>query len=241
MSHMISSRTHACLLLTALAVTGHGLAAQVEPDTTRADTAVFRVEGLQVRAARPVTDVGGASAFEVDLSDLRIPAAATTEQVLRELPAIHLRTNSRGEAEISVRGSESRQVAVLVDGVPLTLGWDGRTDVSVLPAGAVRNISFVRGLSSMLHGPNVLGGVVEMSVGRGPELPDAASLTAAATLDHEGGYSASATAERPFWTSGGEGFLRAGAGFRDSPGFPLPEGVDEPVPAPDGLRRTARA
>ena len=76
-----------------------------------------------------------------------------------------MRTNSRGEAELSVRGSESRQVAVLFDGMPLTLSWDRRTDLSVIPAGALQQVTLVRGLSTLLAGPNVLGGVVEFQTG----------------------------------------------------------------------------
>ena len=155
--------------------------AQVRDTIPPPDTAVFRVEGIRVQASRPVTTVGGASAVEITLDSLGIPAAATTEQVLRELPMLHIRTNSRGEAEVTVRGSESRQVAVLYDGVPLTLSWDARTDVSVLPVGAADDVTFVRGLATLLHGPNVLGGVVEMNVGRGERYPDRPSLTAGAS------------------------------------------------------------
>ena len=46
------------------------------------------------------------------------------------------------EAEVSARGSDSRQVAVLVDGVPITLAWDARADVSVIPATATAKVSF---------------------------------------------------------------------------------------------------
>ncbi|HSG46292.1 MAG TPA: hypothetical protein VLA43_00630, partial [Longimicrobiales bacterium] len=51
-------------------------------DTIPRDTTVFRVEGIRVQASRPVTTVGGASAVEITLDSLGIPAAATTEQVL---------------------------------------------------------------------------------------------------------------------------------------------------------------
>ena len=51
-------------------------------------------------------------------------------------------------------------------GVPITLGWDARTDVSVLPAAAPHEVNLVRGLSSILHGPNVLGGVVVGGAGQ---------------------------------------------------------------------------
>lgn len=93
------------------------------------------------------------------------------------MPHLHVRTNSRGEAEISTRGSDSRQVAVLVDGVPLTLAWDARADASVIPSSAPQEPTFTRGLSSMLHGPNVLGGVVEVKVGSAAGAPVARAPT----------------------------------------------------------------
>ena len=229
------SRTLLLAALIAAVPNSTPLRAQV-PDSTRTDTTVFRVEGIRVQATRPVTTVGGASAFEVELDSMRLPAAATTEEVLRELPALHLRTNSRGEAEITIRGSESRQVAVLVDGIPLTLGWDARTDVSILPAGAVKDVTVVRGLSTLLHGPNVLGGVVEMQVGQGRGFPPVSSLSATIGLDQTGAFGTSAVGERPFDTGGGEGMIRVGASYRDSPGFPLPGGVSEPVDTGDDLR-----
>lgn len=217
-----------------------GLAAPValhgqDPDSIPADSTVYRVRGVSVQAVRPVTQVGGASATELHISDLKLSASPTTADILRELPALHLRTNSRGEAEISVRGSGSRQVAVIVDGVPLTLGWDARTDVSVLPAGAVTDITFVRGLSSMLRGPNVLGGVVEMSLGR-RRFEAQSSLSASATVDDQGGYATSALGERPFITGNGRGTFRVGAGYTSTPGFPLPGGVSEPIDTGDDLR-----
>src|SRR5512134_2890277 len=110
--------------------------AQERRDTLRADSAVT-LPPIGVRAAPvPLATIGGASGLRARLDSLALPAAPTVERVLRSLPFLHVRTNSRGEAELSVRGSASRQVAVLVDGVPLTLAWDARADVSVIPATA---------------------------------------------------------------------------------------------------------
>jgi iron complex outermembrane recepter protein len=204
-------------------------------DTTRADT-IFRIGEIRVQAARPVTTVGGSSALEIRLDSMRLPPAPSLEQVLRELPSMHVRTNSRGEAEISVRGSESRQVAVLVDGVPLTLGWDARTDISVVPATAPQEISVVRGLSSILYGPNVLGGIVEMRVGQGATFPQTSSMDVSASVDDVGGFGTSATAAIPIRTGAGQWLVRAGAGLRDSPGAPLADGIAEPVPLERDLR-----
>jgi iron complex outermembrane receptor protein len=221
------------LLLPALPLSGQ--ATDTVPNRPP-DTTVFRVEGIRVQASRPVTTVGGASAVEATIDSLFVPPAATAEEVLRALPMLYLRTNSRGEAEVTVRGSESRQVAVLVDGVPVTLGWDARTDVSVLPVGAVTDVTVVRGLSTLLHGPNVLGGVVEMSVGRGEIYPERGSLRASLGGDDVGGFSGSATLERPFRAGRTQGVFRVGGSYRDSPGFPLPGGIAEPVTTGDDLR-----
>ena len=91
----------------------------------RADS-VMRVPGITVQGTKAVTTVGGSSAIQLQLDSIPTPPAATLDQLLRRMPLLHVRTNSRGESELSARGSESRQVAVLVDGVPITLAWDAR-------------------------------------------------------------------------------------------------------------------
>ncbi|MGH7561754.1 MAG: TonB-dependent receptor plug domain-containing protein [Gemmatimonadales bacterium] len=203
-----------------------------ERDTARADTA-RRLGDVVVETRRGLATVGGSAALELRLESLRLPPAPTLEQVFRTLPLLHVRRNSRGEAEFSARGSESRQVAVLVDGVPLTIAWDGRVDASVIPAHAVQRIGFVRGLSSMLHGPNVLGGVIELGVGQSFEQPTRSSAQFSAGFDHVGTYGGTGSVSMPFRSSGGQWLARAGIGWSDSPGFPLARGIVEPLPGED--------
>ena len=148
------------------------------------------------------------------------------EDFLRRMPMIQIRANSRGEVQPDMRGAEDRQIAILLDGIPLTVGWDHRTDMSVIPLTAFRNVTLLRGLSSMLHGPNVLGGAIEFDIGRGTSLEaPVPPFVGAFSVDQEGGTNGSATVgamlERDLstWT------VRSGAGYRDSPGVTLP-GVD---------------
>ena len=211
-------------------------AAQERADSTRRDSTAVTMPEVVIRAATPITAVGGASGLRARLDSMSLPAAASLERVLRGIPLLHVRRNARGEAEISARGSDSRQVALLVDGVPLTLAWDARADVSVIPASAPQEVDFTRGLSSMLYGPNVLGGVVELSVGQSFVQPPAASAEVAAEVDHLGGYGARAVVALPVTTDAGGLLVRAGGSRRDSPGFPRPRGVVEPVPVDGDLR-----
>jgi iron complex outermembrane receptor protein len=204
-------------------------------DTVRADT-VARIPELEVRAVKPLLTVGGASGVRLRIDSLRMPPAPSLEYVLRQLPLLHVRRNSRGEAEISVRGSESRQVAVLMDGVPISLAWDARVDVSVIPSSGFQEVSFIRGLSSMLYGPNVLGGIVEVSVGQTSHRPTTPRAEFASGVDHVGGFGGRANVSIPMVQGGSHWLLRAGGSFQDSPGVPLPGGVTEPVPTRDNLR-----
>jgi len=159
------------------------------------------------------------------------------EDVLRDMPFVLVRQNSRGMAEISVRGSESRQVAVLLDGVPLTLAWDHRTDPAIIPLLGAQSLSLVRGLPSMLTGPNVLGGVIEVDVGRpGRGATARTDLRATMGVDDAGYRAVGVAGTRVTDRDGGARLVtRGGAGYRSRDGLALAGGVVDPA-AQDGLR-----
>src|SRR5829696_7417768 len=115
------------------------------PDTVRVDTA-RALQPVTVTETRAVGSVGGASATVIKPGELRSSPAPLLEEALRESPFVHVRQNSRGEMELSIRGSDSRQAAVLLDGVPISLGWDHRTDPSLIPLTGAQRMLVVRGL-----------------------------------------------------------------------------------------------
>ena len=230
------SRLTRTLLALALAVSAAPVAAQ--------DTTVVRIRGVVVRVPRPATTTGGTSAVVVSLDSLSVMAAPTAEEFLRRMPMLQVRANSRGEAQPDLRGAEDRQIAILLDGIPITIGWDHRTDLSIIPITSVRRFTLLRGLSSMLHGPNVLGGALEFDVARGSSIEAPASpFTGAFSVDQEGAVNVSATSVASFAGDESQWVLRTGAGFRDSPGVALPGRVrDHPrlrealLADKDGLR-----
>ena len=147
----------------------------------------------------------------------------TLEQALRQMPLVRIRENSRGEAQPSLRGATDRHIAVLVDGVPLTMGWDHRTDLSIIPLTAARSIHLLRGLSSVLFGPNVLAGVVSIDVAGGAQrLEPPSPATWSAALDDNGGVVFGVTAARVIESGGGEWVVQGGGGYRDRPGVSIP-------------------
>ncbi len=188
-------------------------------------TEVVKIGGLRVEVPRPTATTGGTSAVEVSLDSADVVAASTMADFLRRIPTVQIRDNSRGEAQPDMRGAEDRQIAIFLDGLPLTLGWDHRTDMSVIPLTAVHNMTLYRGLASMLHGPNVLGGAIEFDVNRGASLDTPVPpFLAALSVDQQGGIGMSATVGsrvRENWV------FRGGAGYRDRPGVSVPAGTGD--------------
>jgi iron complex outermembrane receptor protein len=150
------------------------------------------------------------------------------EEVLRSMPLIQIRSNSRGEMQPALRGSEDRQIAVLMDGVPLTLGWDHRTDMSIIPLTAARSVTLVRGLSSVLYGPNTLGGVVEVDVARAQRrIGSVDPISIGLALDGTGGTNVSLTGGHLIDNRDSQWEFRGCAGFQDRTGFPVADGTEE--------------
>lgn len=207
-----------------------GAAWSQEPDTLPPPDSVITIGGLTVRVARPVTTAGGASALTAGIDSVPASPAPTLEEVLRRMPLVQIRENSRGEAQPQLRGMESRQVAVLVDGVPITLGWDNRTDLSIVPLTAAQELTVVRGLSSVLYGPNALGGVVLVSIADGSPVAEPPPMQLAGAVDNLGNTSMALGVATLFEGDGGELLLRAGGGYRNRSAAPLASGVEQPAP-----------
>ncbi len=79
------------------------------------------------------------------------------------IPSAKIRTNSRGESMLFLRGAGERQLGLFFDGVPLNVAWDNRFDLSMLPIDIVGKIDVNRNANSIMFGPNVLGGAVNIS------------------------------------------------------------------------------
>ena len=202
-------------------------------DSTKADSAQ-KLKSVTVSGSRAVGIVGGSSAVVVKPMELRSSPAPLLDQALRESPFVHVRLNSRGEMELSIRGSDSRQAAVMLDGVPITIGWDHRTDPSIIPITGADKLTIVRGLGSLLNGPNTLGGVIEVE--HDPLARTGARLNAGLGVDEVGATVLSLGVGQTvseLW--GGALSLRGGLAHRQRDGVTLPDGALDPTSV-DGLR-----
>ena len=106
------------------------------------------------RASRP--------ALVLDHEALQIRQPVAVADIFRTVTGVFVRTNSRGQAVPRIRGAEERQTLVFLDGAPLASPWDGRADLSLLPAGLIDRIEVTRGLAPIEYGPNAVAGAIDL-------------------------------------------------------------------------------
>jgi vitamin B12 transporter len=76
------------------------------------------------------------------------------------------------QASVFLRGANSNQVLVLVDGVPLNSALDGAPAFGRLTTDFIERIEIVRGNLSSLYGSSAVGGVIQIFT-RAPQQPGA--------------------------------------------------------------------
>lgn len=82
---------------------------------------------------------------------------------LNMLPGISLTSfGQRNESMISVRGFDLRAVPVYMDGIPVYIPYDGYVDLARFTTFDLSAIDVSKGFSSMLYGPNSLGGTINL-------------------------------------------------------------------------------
>lgn len=215
----------------ALAVSSSVLAAQQAPPTeeSRRDSAQ-RLESAVVTGRRTSTVVGGASVLVVRPDSLRLAPGANLDELMRAIPLMLVRQNSRGEVELSPRGAESRQVGILMDGLPLSYGWDGRADASLVPLSGVSTVTYTRGLGTLLAGPNTLGGVVELRLDE-PVTGGGWQSQLVLGSDQTGARQTSlGTATTRTLAGGRQLTVRAGGSYRQRDGYSRASGVTDVRP-----------
>ena len=143
--------------------------AQSANPVTRTDASLAPVVVTAARVAQSQTD---ALPFTTVISSEQIRASQAIDlpALLRREAGIQLtQTGGIGQASgLFVRGAETRQTLVLLDGVPLTKqDATGTVSIEHLMLDQIDHIEIVRGNISSIYGSSAIGGVVQIFTRRG--------------------------------------------------------------------------
>ena len=146
-------------LLTALSVTAFSGWAQ-----DGADSLVVTAN----RVAQPANTVLAPSSV-VTREDIERWQAKSVVEVMSRLPGVDIAQSGGLGATSStfIRGTESRHVLVLIDGIPLNnAGISNSPDLSQIPVSLIQRVEYIRGPRSALYGSDAIGGVINIITGR---------------------------------------------------------------------------
>ncbi|MBN1698194.1 MAG: TonB-dependent receptor [Spirochaetales bacterium] len=123
------------------------------------------LEEVVVTATRSETSLTGVSQHVTVLTETDIEniGATTLSQVLEKRTGVSISDyGPEGSVEaVTIRGSTSTQVLVLVNGVRV-IGSHGGADISLIPLENIERIEIVRGGTSALYGADAIGGVINI-------------------------------------------------------------------------------
>ncbi len=125
----------------------------------------FELPEIEVAGKRPqLPSTTPASVSVITAAEIAAMGALTVADALRVLPEVLVKGSGGPGAltTVSIRGSFSTQVLILLDGVPLNRPDQPSVDLSTLPIQVVDHIEVLRGPFSALYGSATLGGVVNI-------------------------------------------------------------------------------
>jgi len=152
-----------CLILLTAGVSVPAKAEEAEPGLT--------LDPIVVTANRiptPAAEVGSAVTV-ITRQELEDRQIRQLSDALREVPGVAVnRTGPAGQTQVRIRGSESNQTLVLIDGVEANdPSSESEFDFAHLMADDIERIEVLRGPQSALYGSDAIGGVVNIVTRRG--------------------------------------------------------------------------
>ncbi len=135
------------------------------------------------RAEQPLSDALPSTRV-IDRAEIDALQPSDLPGLLRALTSIDVaQTGPLGaQTSLFLRGADSRQVLVLVDGVPLVRADFGTASWQYLPVEQIERVEIVRGNLSALYGAQAVGGVVQIVTRRARGAQASASLGSQGTV-----------------------------------------------------------
>ncbi len=131
------------------------------PPDTAAVASVYTLAEIVVLGKRNAV-TRAATVHQVDRNRIDELGIRSPRDAMEHVPGVYFSRNIRNENSFLLRGFEQRQVSVFVDGVPVSLAYDGLVDISQFVGADLERVHISHGFSSLLYGANSLGGAVNL-------------------------------------------------------------------------------
>lgn len=196
---------------------------------------VFDLGTIEVNANQPLPALGTTT---IDAQTMRDENRETVTEALDRLPGITSNNvGRRSEQMVFVRGFDLRQVPVFIDGIPVYIPYDGYVDLGRFTTYDLAEINVSKSFSSVLYGPNALGGAINL-VSRKPTEKLEGEIGAGYNVGDRSGSDGKRT-----WlnlgTNQGTWYAQLSTSYRQQDSFSLSDDFDPTDDQDAGLRNNA--
>ena len=109
---------------------------------------------------------------EVTAEQIRERNVNNLGEALSLLPGVQFRlARAKTEQQVTVRGFEQEKVLILIDGIPVSIPYEGQISLADIPVQNIESIRLIKGIASPLYGTNAMGGAVNIITRKGEARP----------------------------------------------------------------------
>lgn len=143
-------------LLAAMALLGVGSASAAEA------APMYALKGITVTATRQAESLKDvpANVQVITEKDIKLRNVQTAADAVAMATGVS--ASNSVEGTVNLRGYNSKNILVLVDGQQMNTAWDGDVDWNMIPVENIRKIEVVSGGQSALYGGRAVGGVINI-------------------------------------------------------------------------------
>jgi len=116
-------------------------------------------------------DVALATVTEIGKTSIQALKPRDLAEAVRFATGVTVTFGNKDEYNLKIRGIDSKRIALLVDGVPVVEPYYGSFDLKTVSAGQIESLQVTKGPSSVLYGPNTMGGIVNVITRRPAQEP----------------------------------------------------------------------
>ncbi|MCB1928344.1 MAG: TonB-dependent receptor plug domain-containing protein, partial [Rhodocyclaceae bacterium] len=200
------------------------------PILSAADTQPYRIPEVEVLGA-PIgfqkKKLG--TVYTIDAEAIARSGGRSLDEVITAVPGLNIRTGADGTPRIDIRGQRTRQVKLLVDGVPFNSSDDGQFDPTMIPAAMIERIEVISGGASILYGEGGTAGIINVVTRRGAgDAGGRVTLQAGTERERTGSAFVGGSRGAVDWS--------VGASHYEVDGFPLSNDFEPTSAQPGSLR-----
>lgn len=140
---------------------------QEKKEKAKEETLPMITESVTVEAKVP-KDLPYATISELKIEKFELFKPKDLTDVITYTTGTYVSSGSKGEWGIKIRGLGNNRITLLYDGIPIYEPYYNSFDGKTFTTDQVDSIKVVKGASSILYGPNTMGGIIDV-ISKRPE------------------------------------------------------------------------